>query len=76
MLTLCPMTPGDPAILLGGYRYHTGYQPGHVVRHGYCDEAKAGRLNRSADMFVMMLWEQSTQHFCHPCGQVYDTRLG
>jgi len=26
--------PGDLAILLGGYRYHTGEQPGHVVRHG------------------------------------------
>jgi hypothetical protein len=76
MLTLCLITPGDLAILLGGYRSHTGYQPGHVVRHGQCDEAKAGRLNRSADMLVMMLWERSTQHFCQPCGQVYDTGLG
>jgi hypothetical protein len=40
MLTLCLITPGDLAIRLGGYRYHTGDQPGHVVRHGYCDEAK------------------------------------
>ena len=42
MLTLCLITLGDLAILLGGYRYHTGDQPGHVVRHGYCDEAKVG----------------------------------
>ncbi len=55
MLTLCLITPGDLAILLGGYRCHTGDQPGHVVRHGYCDEAKLGRLNRSADMFVLLL---------------------
>jgi hypothetical protein len=43
MLMLCLITPGDLAILLGGYRYHTSDQPGHVVRHGYCDEAKVGR---------------------------------
>jgi hypothetical protein len=55
MLTLRLITPGDLAIRLGGYRYHTGDQPGHVVRHGYCDEAKVGRLNRSADMFVLLL---------------------
>jgi hypothetical protein len=53
MLTLCLIARATPAILLGGYRYHTGDQPGHVVRHGYCDEAKVGRLNRSADMFVL-----------------------
>ena len=68
MLTVCLITPGDLAILLGGYRYHTGDQPGHVVRHEYFDEAKVGRLNRSADMFVLLLWEQATQHFCHPRG--------
>jgi hypothetical protein len=39
---------------MGGYRYHIGDQPGQVVRHGYCDEAKVGRLNRSADMFVLL----------------------
>jgi len=83
MLTLCLIARATPAILLGGYRYHTGDQSGHVLRHGYCDEAKVGRLNRSVDMFVMMLWEQSTQDFLsslrtgsHPCGQVYDTGLG
>ena len=54
MLTLCLVTPGDLAILSGRYRYHTGKQPGHVVRHGHCDEAKVGRLNRSADMFVLL----------------------
>ena len=63
MLTLRLITPGDLAILLGGHRYHTGDQPSHVVRHGYCDEAKVERLNRSADTFVLLLWEQSTQHF-------------
>ena len=34
MLTLCLITLGDLAIPLGGYRYHAGDQPGHVVRHG------------------------------------------
>jgi hypothetical protein len=53
MLTLCLIARATPAILLGGYRYHTGDQSGHVLRHGYCDEAKVGRLNRSADMFVL-----------------------
>jgi hypothetical protein len=52
MLTLCLIYRGRLAILLGGY----------------CDEAKVGRLNRSADMFVLLLWEQATQHFCHPRG--------
>jgi hypothetical protein len=66
----------DLAILLSGYQYRTGDQPGHVVRHAYCDGAKAGRLNRSADMIVLMLWEQSTQHFVILAGQVYDTGLG
>ena len=31
----------DLAILLSGYQYRTGDQPGHVVRHAYCDGAKA-----------------------------------
>src|ERR1022692_3215275 len=44
-----PNSPGDLAILMGGYRYqHRCDRPGQVVRHGYCDEAKGGRLNRSA----------------------------
>ena len=76
MLTLCLIYRGRLAILLGGYQYRTGDQPGHVVRHGYCDEAKIGRLNRSADMFVLLLWEQSTQHFVILAGQSYDTGLG
>jgi hypothetical protein len=42
MLTFCLTTPGDLAILIGGYRYHIGNQSGQVVRHGYCDEAKTG----------------------------------
>jgi hypothetical protein len=49
MLKLCLITLGDLAILPGGYRYLT-----HVVRHGYCDEAKVGTLNRSADMLVLL----------------------
>ena len=76
MLTLCLITPGDLAILLGGYRYYTGDQLGHVMRHGYCDGPGLGRLNRSADMFVLLLWEQSTQHFVILAGQSYDTGLG
>jgi hypothetical protein len=43
MLTFCLITPGDLAILRGGYRYHVGTGPGQVVGHGYCDKAKAGR---------------------------------
>jgi hypothetical protein len=54
MLTLCLVTRGEGAILMGGHRYHIGDRPGQVVRHGYCDEARAGRLNRTADMFVLL----------------------
>jgi hypothetical protein len=54
MLTLCLITPGDLAILMGGYRCHIGDQPGQVVRHGYCGEAEVWRLNRSADIFVLL----------------------
>jgi len=68
MLTLCLTIPGDLAILMGPYRYGTGDQPGQVVRHGYCDEAKAGQLNRSADMSVLLSWERSTQRSPHPRG--------
>jgi hypothetical protein len=67
MLTVCLITAGDLAILLGGYRYHTGDQPGHVVRHGYRDETKAGRLNRSADMFVYC-HRTVDRTFCYPRG--------
>ncbi len=63
-----PDYPGRPGHPDGGYRYHIGDQPGQVVRHGYCDEAKVGRLNRSADMFVLLSWEQSTQRFRQPRG--------
>ena len=76
MLTVCLITPRDVAILLGGYRYHTGDQPGHVVRHGYCDEAKVGRLNRSADMFVYCHGTVDTTLFFILAGQVHDTGLG
>ena len=34
MLTLCLITPGDLAILIGGYRYHVGDRAGQVVRMG------------------------------------------
>ena len=54
MLTLCLIRLGDLAILMGGYRYHTGDQPGQVMRHGHCDKSKVGRLNRSADLFVLL----------------------
>jgi hypothetical protein len=54
MLTLCLVSRGEGAILMGGHRYHIGDRPGQVVRHGYCDEARAGRLNRTADMFVLL----------------------
>jgi len=43
MLTLCLITPGDPAIPMGGYRYHIGARPGQVVRRGYCDQAGVSR---------------------------------
>ena len=43
MLTLCLITPGDLAILIGGYRYHVGDRAGQVVRRVYCDKATAGR---------------------------------
>jgi len=66
MLTLCLTTPGDLAILMGGYRCHIGDLSAQVVRHEYGDEARVGRLNRSADMFVLLSWEQPTQHLRHP----------
>jgi hypothetical protein len=68
MLTFCLVTPGGLAILMGRYRYHIGDRPGQVARHGYCDKAMVGRLNRSADMFVLLSWEQLTQHSRHPRG--------
>ena len=68
MLTLCLTTRGDLAVQMGAYRYRIGDQPGRFVRHGYGDGAKVGRLNRSADMFVLLSWERSTQHFRHPRG--------
>ena len=68
MLTLCLIDRGRLATLMGGYRYRIGDQPAQVVTHGYCDEANVGRLNRPADLFVLLSWEQSTQHFRHPRG--------
>jgi len=76
MLTVCLITPGDVANLLGGYRYHTGDQPGHVVRPRYCDEAKVGRLNRSADVFVLLSWDSRHNIVVIVAGQVHDTGLG
>ena len=77
MLTLCLVTPGDLAILLGGYRYRTGDQPGHVVWHGYCDKAKVGRLNRSADMLVLAVMGTVDPTFSSSSrGQIYDSGLG
>jgi hypothetical protein len=37
-----PDYPGDLTILMGGYRYHTGDQPGQVMRHGHCDRPRLG----------------------------------
>jgi hypothetical protein len=34
--------------------HHTGDHPGRGGRTGYRDEAKGGRLNRSADTFVLL----------------------
>ena len=76
MLTLCLITPGDPAILLAGYRYHTGAQPGHVVRHGYFDEVKAGRLNRPADMFVLAVMGTVDTTLLSSSRDRHDTGLG
>jgi hypothetical protein len=53
---------------MDGHRYYTGDQPGPVMRHGHGDKAKVGRLNRSADMLVLLSWAQSTQHCRHPRG--------
>jgi hypothetical protein len=68
MLTFCLITLGDLAILLAGAGTTSVASPGQVARHGYCDEAKVGRLNSSVDMFVLLSWEQSTQHSRHPRG--------
>jgi hypothetical protein len=44
---------------------------------GYCDEAKVGRLNRSADMFVLaVIGTVDTTFFVILAGQAYDTGLG
>jgi hypothetical protein len=43
MLTLSLIIRGDLPILMAGTRDHIGDRPGQVVRHGYCDKAKAGR---------------------------------
>ena len=67
MLTLCLITLGDLAILMAD----TGttsvtiparrYGMGTVTRQGW-------RLNRSADMFVLLAGEQPIQRFLHPRG--------
>src|ERR1700722_14775394 len=60
----CPGRPGHPD---GGYRPHIGDQPGQVVGMGTVT-SQGWRLNRSADVFVLLSWEQSTQHLRHPRG--------
>jgi hypothetical protein len=67
MLTLCRIAPGDLAILMAGYRCHIGDQSGQVVGMGTVT-SQGWRLNRSADVFVLLSWEQSTQHLRHPRG--------
>ena len=68
MLTFCLITLGDLAIPLAGTGTLPVPSPGQVAPHGYCDEAKVGWLNPAADMFVLLSWEQSTQHSRHPRG--------
>jgi membrane protein DedA with SNARE-associated domain len=34
MLTLCLLAPGDLVILMAGYLYHIGDQPGQVIGVG------------------------------------------
>src|ERR1700684_71796 len=60
-----PDYPGRPGHPDGGYRYHIGDQPGQGVGMGPVT-SQGWRLNRSADMFVLLSWEQSTQHLRHP----------
>ena len=55
MLTLCLIYRGRLAILLGGCQYHAGEQSGHVVRHGYCDDAQVAEpIPRHARLSVEM----------------------
>ncbi|HEY2306667.1 MAG TPA: hypothetical protein VGI05_12375 [Streptosporangiaceae bacterium] len=42
MLTLRLVTPGDLAILMAGTGTTSVTGQARSVRHGYCDEAKAG----------------------------------
>jgi len=77
MLTLCLITPGDLAILLGRCRYHTGVQPGRVVRHGYCDAAKVGEAERFCrHVRFTVMGTVDTTFFVVLAGQGYDTGLG
>ena len=77
MLTLCLITPDDLAILLGGCRYHTAGQSGHVVRHGYSDAAKVGEAERFCrHVRFTVMGTVDTTFFVVLAGQGYDTGLG
>ena len=77
MLTLCLITPGDLAIPLGGCRYHTSDQFGHVVRHGYRDEAKVGEAERFCrHVRFTVMGTVDTTFFVVLAGQGYDSGLG
>jgi hypothetical protein len=67
MLTLYLITPDGLAILTGGYRYHVGDRPARSCGMGTVT-GRGWLLNRSADMFVLLSWEQPTQHSRHPRG--------
>ena len=54
MLTPCLTTPGDLAILTGAYRCHIGDQSARSFGMGTVTGPRLGRLNRSADMLVLL----------------------
>ena len=67
MLTLCLITPGDLAILMAGTGTTPVTSPATSSAWGL-RRGQGWRLNRSADMFVLLSWEQSTQRVRHPRG--------
>ena len=54
MLTLCLIAPGDLAILMAGTTQDA--------------DTQGWPLNRSADMSVLLSWEEPTQYSRHPRG--------
>jgi len=66
MLTFCLITPGDLAILMAGTGTTSVTSPARSRGMGTATRPRLGGLNRSADMFVLLSWEQSTQYSRHP----------